>query len=104
MRPDEIVMEAEKLDMIGKSVLPTSMRQRATGEIRGALPDRQVKSLDEGRVEGRGVLRLGKRLRESPRYAENLTSFDSDDPIVPPSLQHLTVNAGDAEEAPNNHS
>ncbi len=84
--------------MIGESVLPTSMRQRATGEIRGALPYGQVEPFDERSVERPRVFRVGQRFLEPARSADDRLSLDFHDPVVPSRLEHQSIQTRGTED------
>ena len=51
------------------------------------------------RVQVLGILRLQQCFLQATRRADLGAPFDSDDTIVPPSLDHLTVNASGTHEA-----
>ena len=77
--------------MIRETALPASMRQRATGEIRGALPNRQVESFDERSVERRGVFGVGQRFLEPARSTDDRLSLDFDDSVISACLDDEPV-------------
>ena len=77
----------------------TSVAGRATAQVRRALANREVETLDERGVQGLGILRLPQRSLQPTRRADPPAPFDSDDAIVPPSLEHLTIDARRPKEA-----
>ena len=72
---------------------------RATAPVRPALANREVETLDERGVQGLGILRLPQRSLQPTRRADPPAPFDSDDAIVPPSLEHWTIAARRPKEA-----
>ena len=52
-------------------------------------------------MQGFGILRLPPRSLQPTRRADPPAPFDSDDAIVPPSLEHLTIDARRPKEALN---
>ena len=77
----------------------TGVAGRATAQVRRALANREVETLDERGVRGLGILRLPQRSLQPTRRADPPAPFDSDDAIVPPSLEHLTIDARRPKEA-----
>ena len=79
----------------------TGVAGRATAQGRRALANREGETLDERGVQGLGILRLPQRSLQPTRRADPSASFDSDDAIVPPSLEHVTRDARRPKEALN---
>ena len=77
----------------------TGVAGRATAHVRRALANREVETLDERGVQGLGILRLPQRSLQPTRRADPPAPFDSDDAIVPPSLEHVTIDARRPKEA-----
>ena len=77
----------------------TGVAGRATAHVRRALANRAVETLDERGVQGLGILRLPQRSLQPTRRADPPAPFDSDDAIVPPSLEHVTLDARRPKEA-----
>ena len=77
----------------------TSVAWRAPAQVRRALANRAVETLDERGVQGLGILRLPQRSLQPTRRADPPAPFDSDDAIVPPSLEHVTIDARRPKEA-----
>ena len=71
----------------------TGVAGRATVQVRRPLTNREVEALDERRVQGFGILRRQQRGLHPTRRANLQTPLDPDDTIVPPSLEHLTIDA-----------
>ena len=71
----------------------TGVAGRATAPVRRAVANRAVETLDERGVQGLGILRLPQRSLQPARRADPPAPFDSDDAIVPPSLEHVTRDA-----------
>ena len=74
---------------------------RAPAQIRRALANREVEALHERGVQGLGILRRQQRGLQPTRRADFQASLDPDDTIVPPSLEHLTIDTRRPKEAPN---
>ena len=79
----------------------TGVAGRATAHVRRALANREVATLDERGVQGLGLLRLPPRSLQPTRRADPPAPFDSADAIVPPSLEHWTIDARRPQEALN---
>ena len=79
----------------------TGVAGRATAHVRRAWANRAVETLDERGVQGLGILRLPQRSLQPTRRADPPAPFDSDDAIVPPSLEHVTRDARRPKEALN---
>ena len=79
----------------------TGVAGRATAQVRRALANREVETLDERGVQGLGILRLPQRRLQPTRRADPPAPFDADDAIVPPSLEHVTIDARRPKEALN---
>ena len=77
----------------------TGVAGRATAHVRRALANREVETLDERGVQGLGILRLPQRSLQPTRRADPPAPFDSADAIVPPSLEHWTIDARRPKEA-----
>ena len=60
-------------------------------QVRRSLPDRQVQSFDKRSVESRGVLGIGECLFEFRSRPDHPPPLDPDHPMVPTSLEDLTV-------------
>ena len=99
VRPDKIVIAAQEFDVSAELVGATGVAGRATAQVRRALPYREVETLDERGVQGLGVLRLPQCVLQPIRRADLQAPLDPDDPIVPPSLEHLTIDARGPKEA-----
>ena len=93
VRPNEIVVAPQKLDVPVELVCATRVAGRVPAQVRRALPNREVEALDERRVQGLGILRRQQRGLQPTRRADLHASLDPDDPIVPPSLEHLPIDA-----------
>ena len=95
VRPDDIVRAAQEVDVPVELVGATGVAGRATAQVRRALANRAGETLDERGVlmEGLGILRLPQRSLQPTRRADPPAPFDSDDAIVPPSLEHVTRDA-----------
>ena len=101
VRPDDIVRAAQAVDVPVELVGATGVAGRATAHVRRALANREVETLDERGVQGLGILRLPQRSLQPTRRADPPAPFDSDDAIVPPSLEHWTIDARRPQEALN---
>ena len=101
VRPDEIIIAAQEVDVPVELVGATGVAGRATAQVRRALANREVETLDERGVQGLGILRLPQRSLQPTRRADPPAPFDSDDAIVPPSLEHVTLDARRPKEARN---
>ena len=99
VRPDEIVRAAQEVDVPVELVGATGVAGRATAQVRRALANREGETLDERGVQGLGILRLPPRSLQPTRRADPPAPFDSDDAIVPPSLEHVTLDARRPKEA-----
>ena len=99
VRPDDIVRAAQEVDVPVALVGATGVAGRATAHVRRALANREVATLDERGVQGLGLLRLPQRSLQPTRRADPPAPFDSDDAIVPPSLEHVTLDARRPQEA-----
>jgi hypothetical protein len=75
---------------------------RPPKKIGRALSDRKVQPLDKRSVEFRGVLGVAQRLFEAPRVADQHSSLDLDDAIVPTGLDHLAVQTRQPQNATDN--
>ena len=102
MRPDEVVVAAKQLQVIFETLLPSRVVDRPPKKIGRALSDREVQPLDERSVQFRGVLGVAQRLFESPRVADQRSSLDLDDAIVPTGLDHLAVQTRWPQNATDN--
>ena len=101
VRPDDIVRAAQEVDVPVELVGATGVAGRATAQVRRALANREVETLDERGVQGLGILRLPQRSLQPTRRVDPPAPFDSDDAIVPPSLEHVTIDARRPKEARN---
>ena len=72
---------------------PTGVAGRAPTQVRRRLPNREVEALDERDVQGLGILRLPQRGLQSTHRADLHAALDPDDTVIPPSLEHLTIDA-----------
>ena len=99
VRPGEMVRAAQAVDVPVELVGATGVAGRATAHVRRALANREVETLDERGVQGLGILRLPQRSLQPTRCADPPAPFDSDDAIVPPSLEHVTRDARRPKEA-----
>ena len=93
VRPDEIVVAPQELDVPAELVCAPSVAGRATAQVRRALANREVEALDERGVQGCGILRRPERVVQPTRRADLHAPLDPHDTIVPPSLEHLTIDA-----------
>jgi hypothetical protein len=91
MRPDEVVIAPKQLQVIFETLLPSSVAYRPPKKIGRAPPDRQIQPFDERRVQFRGVLGVAQHLFQSPRVADQRSSLDLDDAVVPTRLDDLAV-------------
>ena len=94
-------MTAEELNMFAKLVVASRVGCRPTAQVSRALTNRQVEALDERRVQRLGILRLQQGFVQAASRADLQAPFDSNHAVVPPSLDHLTVDARGAHEAQN---
>ena len=101
VRPDDIVRAAQEVDVPVELVGATGVAGRATAHVRRALANREAETLDERGVQGLGILRLPQRSLQPTRRTDPPAPFDSDDAIVPPSLEHVTIDARRPKEALN---
>ena len=101
VRPDDIVRAAQAVDVPVELVGATGVAGRATAHVRRAWANRAGETLDERGVQGLGILRLPQRSLQPTRRADPPAPFDSDDAIVPPSLEHWTIDARRPKEALN---
>ena len=99
VRPDDIVRAAQEVAVPVELVGATGVAGRATAQVRRALANREVETLDERGVQGLGILRLPQRSLQPTRRADPPAPFDADDAIVPPSLEHVTLDARRPKEA-----
>ena len=99
VRPDDIVRAAQEVDVPVELVGATGVAGRATAHVRRAWANREGETLDERGVQGLGILRLPPRSLQPTRRADPPAPFDSDDAIVPPSLEHMTRDARRPKEA-----
>lgn len=99
VRADEIVMASQELDVAAELLRATGVAWRPPTQVRRALTNREVESLDKGRIQGLGILRFEKSVLQATRRADLDSPLDSDDAIIPPSLEHLTIDARGTEEA-----
>src|SRR4029450_10256067 len=102
VRPHEVVVAAKQLKVIFETLLPSRVVDRPPKKIGRALSDREVQPFHERRVQFRGVLGVAQRLFESPRGADQRSSLDLDNGIVPTRLDHLAVEIGWPKEATDN--
>src|SRR5262245_55297409 len=93
MRPDEIVIAAEQLNVIFETFLPAGLTDRSPPQIGRALSDREIQPLNERGVQFHGVLRVPQSLLQPPG-SDHSSSLHSDHPIVPAGLDHLTIKTG----------
>ena len=91
MRPNEIVIATQELEVLFELLLRASVGKRSPQEVRRALSNGQIQTLDERGVQTRGVLRVIECFFESPRGSMNGSSFDPHDAIVPSRLEDLRV-------------
>ena len=75
------------------------MAGRAPAQVRRRLPNREVEALDERGVQGLGILRRQQRGFQSIRRADLHAALDPDNTIVPPCLEHLTIDARRPKES-----
>ena len=93
VRSDEIVVATHELDVAAELVFATGVAGRAPTQGRRRLPNREVEALDERGVQGLGILRPQQRGLQPIRRADLHAALDPDDTIIPPSLEHLTIDA-----------
>jgi hypothetical protein len=79
--------------VIFKTLLPSTVAYRPPKKIGRALPDRQTQLFDERRVHFGGILGVAQHLFQSPRIADQRSSLDLDDTVVPTRLDKLGVQA-----------
>ncbi len=70
VRPDDIVRAAQEVDVPVELVGATGVAGRATAQVRRALANREVETLDERGVQGLGILRLPQRSLQPTRRAD----------------------------------
>ena len=85
--------------MPAELVFASGGARRATAQVRRALTNGEVEALDERRVQVLGILRRQQRVLQPPRGTDLHAPLDADDPIVPTSLDLLTVDASGTSEA-----
>jgi hypothetical protein len=100
--PYEVVVAAKQLQMIFETPPPSRVVDRPPKKISRAQSDGEVQPLDERSVQFRGVLGVAPRLFESPRVADQHSSLDLDDAIVPRGLDHLAVRTSWPQNATDN--
>ena len=93
MRSNEVVVTSQKLNMIAELVHTCCVRYRSPAQIRGALTNREIQALDERGIQSFGIFRLQQRVCQATRGTDLDAPLDPDDTVVPPSLDHLTVDA-----------
>ena len=93
VRPNEIVVAPQELDVPAELVCATSVAGRAPAQVRRPLTNREVEALDERRVQGLGILRRQQRGVQPARRADLHAPLDPNDTIVPPRLEHLPIDA-----------
>ena len=86
-------MAPHELDVAAELVCVTGVAGRAPAQVRRRLPNREVEALDERGVQGLGILRRPQRGFQSIRRADLHAPLDPNDTIVPPCLEHLTIDA-----------
>ena len=101
VRPEDMVRAAQAVDVPVELVGATGVAGRATAQVRRAWANREGETLDERGVQGLGIRRLPQRRLQPTRRADPPAPFDSDDAIVPPSLEHVTIDARRPKEALN---
>ena len=69
VRPDDIVRAAHEVDVPVELVGATGVAGRAPAQVRRALANREVETLDERGVQGLGILRLPPRSLQPTRRA-----------------------------------
>ena len=67
VRPDEIVIAAQEVNVPVELVGATGVAGRATAQVRRAWANREVETLDERGVQGLGILRLPPRSLQPTR-------------------------------------
>jgi hypothetical protein len=82
-KPDEVVVPAKQLQVIFETLVHSRVVDRPPKKIGEPGRDREGQPLDERSVQFRGVLGVAQRLLESPRVADQHSSLDLDDAIVP---------------------
>ena len=94
-------MAPHELDVAAELVCITGVAGRAPAQVRRRLPNREVEALDERGVQGLGILRRQQRGFQSIRRADLHAALDPDNTIVPPCLEHLTIDARRPKESRN---
>ena len=92
----------KQLQVTFETLFPSRVVDRPPKKISRALPDREVQPLDKRSIQFRGVLGVAQRLFESPRVADQRSSLDLDDAIVPTGLDHLAVQTSWPQNATDN--
>ena len=77
----------------------TGVAGRPPAQVRRALANCEVQPFNKRRVQGLGILRLQQRVLQAAHRTDLHAPLDPDDAIVPPSLEHLTLNARGTKEA-----
>ena len=70
VRPDEIVIAAQEVNVPVELVGATGVVGRATAQVRRAWANREVETLDERGVQGLGILRLPRAAFSRPAAPE----------------------------------
>ena len=86
-------MASQELDVAAELLRATGVAWRPPTQVRRALTNREVEALDKGRIQDLGILRFEKSVLQATRRADLQTPLDSDDTIVPPRLEHVTIDA-----------
>ena len=84
-------MTTQELNVPTELVFASGVAWRPPAQVRRPLTNCEVEALDERRVQGLGILRLQQRLLQPPRGTDLHAPLDSDDAIVPPILDNLTL-------------
>jgi len=101
MRPDEVVIASQQLEVIFQTLLPPRVADRPPKKIRRTLPDRQIQSFNVGRVQFSGILGILPSLFSFARCSRSGFAFDFDDAVVFSLLDDLTVKTSNPEDAPD---
>ena len=92
-------MTTQELNVPTELVFASRVVWRPPPQVRRSLTNGEVKTFDERRVQGLGILGLQQRVLQARCRADLQAPLDSDDTIVPPSLDHLTIDARGTNEA-----
>ena len=80
----------------------SGVARRPPAQIRRPLTNCEVESLDKRRVQSRRVLGVIEGLIESPRCANQRSSFDLHDTIIPARLEDLAIETSRPKDSTDN--